>query len=415
MEVAVVEAPATGAETGPTTLKRVEFENFMSLRNVSVDLEPLTIFIGPNASGKSAILKGLVTVSKLLGGLPLRGDRGDFSLEEGVTFEDLVWSGDSGLPVRFRVWFEDDTQDPSYSLEIRKDRAGWSVTREKFRAGAGWIEVDEDHPFEHASERRGTVVHEAPMRASLRYLVYPYRNDRKAREKIEPILQLAERFGQALRYRPSASDIASFVRTGEQRVFVKENGWGLAGELYELLGTSREIVERIERAVQQVFPHIKRIKLNRDRPGIRLSFETDRSEDSVPAPQESDGALLATFLFWRMLTAKPSLKVCLEEPENGLHPLLLAARFKLLKQFAYGEEGHSKLQLLVATHSPEFLRALKAHPTALFKHVRVVEYHPGEGTKVRGLDHYREATKLIDDYLNDVHERWSAVVQGWGQ
>lgn len=40
-------------------LKKVQLKNFRSLRDFEVDLEPLTILVGPNASGKSAVLDAL--------------------------------------------------------------------------------------------------------------------------------------------------------------------------------------------------------------------------------------------------------------------------------------------------------------------------------------------------------------------
>ena len=40
-------------------LKRVDVLNFRGLRNVSVDLEPLTVLAGPNSSGKSSFLAAL--------------------------------------------------------------------------------------------------------------------------------------------------------------------------------------------------------------------------------------------------------------------------------------------------------------------------------------------------------------------
>jgi predicted ATPase len=171
----------------------------------------------------------------------------------------------------------------------------------------------------------------------------------------------------------------------------------------------REAFQKIENAVSQVFPHVKGISFKSDWQGVRLTFLTDRSEDPIPAPQESDGVLLATFLFWRLYTGGPTMKVCLEEPENGLHAFLLAERFQALKRFAYGEG----LQMLVATHSPEFLRALKAHPMALWKELRLVGFTPALGTSVKGLSNFHEVTSLIEQYLTEVHDRWEPVVQAW--
>jgi len=229
---------------------------------------------------------------------------------------------------------------------------------------------------------------------------------------------LAKRFGFAYRYRPSASDIASVLSRPTEpghTFYVAENGRGVGVELQDLQGSNRPLFEIIEKAVGKLFPHIKAIGFRSDYRGVRLSFRTDRSEDLIPAPQESDGVLLATFLFWRLYTASSSTKVCLEEPENGLHPFLLAERFQALKNFAHGIGGLPGVQLLVATHSPEFLRAVRAHPQALWNEIRLVEFASGVGTSVRGLKNYPEAAHLIDDYLRQVQEKWKPIIEGWGK
>ncbi len=143
----------------------------MSLRDVSVELDPLTIFWGKNGSGKSAIFKALVTLTRMNSDhpAPVRSNR-DFNLEAGVTLDDAVWRGDSGKPIRFEVWFDDDPPDgaPGYSLELAKGRAGWSVTREHIRIGGKEIRLDVSHSFSHPTERVGTQTVNVPMRGTLR-------------------------------------------------------------------------------------------------------------------------------------------------------------------------------------------------------------------------------------------------------
>jgi len=248
-------------------------------------------------------------------------------------------------------------------------------------------------------------------------MVHRFVDDSAARPVIEPVLQLSERFGGAFRYRPSASDIAHPVppRKGGGRAGsrVQANGFGVAVELQTLQGSKPAVFREIQQAVCQVFPHIKDIGFRSDWQGVSLSFGTDRSEDRIPAQQESDGVLLATFLFWRLYTSSTALKVCLEEPENGLHPFLLADRFRLLKKFASAGNAGPPVQLLVATHSPEFLRQVKAHPHALWREIRLVEFKPEIGTSVRRLSNYNQATHLIDEYLAEMHHRWEPVIQNW--
>ena len=49
-------------------LKNTHVQHYKSLFDVSVDLEPLTVFIGPNGSGKSSYCEALDFFSKGLNG-----------------------------------------------------------------------------------------------------------------------------------------------------------------------------------------------------------------------------------------------------------------------------------------------------------------------------------------------------------
>ncbi len=389
-------------------LRRLHIQNFMSLRDVTVDLSPLTIFIGPNASGKSAIFKALVTLSKLVGPFPVRGPQGEFTLGPAVTLDHLVWQGNSGLPILFRVWWtEDPDEEPGYTLELRKEARGWSVTREKMRLGNKWFDSAEQI-FEHQTERLGTKTWKAPYRATLSHLVYPYRNDQAAAPDIAPILGFAEHFGEAWRYRPSANDIASFFKPDPDRKgqpYVGENGRGLSLELQRLQGKSRKLFETIEQELGGVFPHIKLINVQTEPFGVGLAFTTDRSEDLVPASQESDGVLLTTFLLWRLYTAHPNMRLCIEEPENGVHPYLLGERYRLLKRFSFGEAQRPPLQVLVATHSPDFLTTIDQRTEAL-EMIRVVEFDHNQGTIVHHLSNYGQIDALLEVFNNNLGELW---------
>jgi predicted ATPase len=392
-------------------LRKLNVENFMSLRNTTVDLSPLTIFIGPNASGKSAIFKALVTLSKLLHQFPVRGPQGEFALEPDVTLDHLVWRGNSGLPIIFRAWFADDVrEEPSYTLELIKESRGWSVRREKIWLGSRWFDSSLE-ALEFPTERRGTITFSAPHRATISHLVYPYRNDEAARPIISPFLDFSERFGFCWRYRPSASDIATFFRhadtveTQERLPFVGENGVGLPAVLQRLQGQNRELFQAIEHQLSQIFPHIRFINFQSERLGVRLAFTTVRSEDLVPAPQESDGVLLTTFLLWRLFTAEPTLTTCIEEPENGAHPYFLKERYRLIHRFAYGDSGYPPVQLLVATHSPDFLSAIE-QPAEAVDAVRLVEFDPTAGTKVYGLRDIAEISTLMSVFRDNLGDLW---------
>lgn len=70
-------------------IRKVHFKNFRSLRDVELTLEPLTVLVGPNSSGKTTVLEGLRL-------------RHDFNLsdlwrQERSTSLSIQWSYDDGL------------------------------------------------------------------------------------------------------------------------------------------------------------------------------------------------------------------------------------------------------------------------------------------------------------------------------
>ena len=369
----------------------------MSLRDATIDLAPFTVFIGTNASGKSATFKALVALSKLLSASPVRGDKGVFTLDEGVTLDDLVWKGNSGLPIEFHVWLDgNDSDDPDYSLVLSKHEAGWGVSYERYRAGDGWIERDETTPFEFPTEYRGSIP--AHAASTLRYQVQRYQNDSAAWPAIAPILSVADQIGSTWRYRPSANDIARFVQpqgVKERRAsVVAANGFGLARVLQELQGENRATFTKIEDGLHRLFPHIRTIGFKSDYQGVRITYMTDRSEDPIPAPQEADGVLLSTFLLWRLHTAGASLRVCLEEPENGIHPSLINDRLQLLRDFAEPpDESRPPLQILVATQSKGLANSLRDRN---FSSVRLVAFNPDGGTSVRKPTTWDEVSPMVN-------------------
>ena len=47
-------------------LEKIHIKNFLSLRDVGLPLKPLTVLVGPNASGKSNILNALGLLNRMM-------------------------------------------------------------------------------------------------------------------------------------------------------------------------------------------------------------------------------------------------------------------------------------------------------------------------------------------------------------
>ena len=391
-------------------LTRFRVENFLCLKDVTVDLEPLTIFIGPNSSGKSALFKAMGTLSRLMR-YPVRGDvKGDFNVEPGITFDDAVWHGDTSLPIVFHAWFDTkETREPDYTVELKRGYAGWSVINERFMYNEEWMNTAEDGftiPDVLGQGKRWSI----PARATLPYLTYFASRDPKFTQYLQPIRNIRDRIGTVRRYRPSPNDVASFVKPPTGRRLprdpeVDESGKGFPIALQNVWKADRPAFETIQQKLHEMHPHITNIDFLVDWRGTGILFKTDRVSFGTPASLESDGVLLTSFLLWRLYTTSTNFKFCLEEPENGVHVASLRQRYQLLKSFLASTGIERGVQILISTHSRDLLNAVQSRNDILDE-IRVVEFDPTEGTNIHGLLHYRQINQLLDEVKNQLGDLW---------
>ena len=92
-------------------LEKIHIENFLSLHDIELPLKPLTVLVGPNASGKSNILNALhllriMMVSEKLP--PVKFVR------------DTLWAGEKH-PITFQLHAKVEEIPVLYGLELKAD------------------------------------------------------------------------------------------------------------------------------------------------------------------------------------------------------------------------------------------------------------------------------------------------------
>jgi predicted ATPase len=140
----------------------------------------------------------------------------------------------------------------------------------------------------------------------------------------------------------------------------------------------------------------------------------ERSGVRLPAAALSDGTL--RFLTLAVLAADPEARglICIEEPENGIHPARMGEMTELLHALAVdpheasGEENPLR-QVILATHSPAFVQL--QHPDNLLfaqevkvrgkdgAAVRTLRFRPLHGTWRARQDPAAISLSTIIDYL----------------
>jgi predicted ATPase len=155
------------------------------------------------------------------------------------------------------------------------------------------------------------------------------------------------------------------------------NGAHLPATLYELAqsaerdhsGGMKDVYARVANRLSQLVENVRRVSVDVDDKRQLLNIAvTDRHNTEHIASALSDGTL--RFLALTVMEADPKSRrlLCLEEPENGMHPLRIAAVIELLGDLAVDVhepvDGDNPLrQVIVNTHSPSVVACV--HDDAL--------------------------------------------------
>jgi predicted ATPase len=115
--------------------------------------------------------------------------------------------------------------------------------------------------------------------------------------------------------------------------------------------------------------NVKRVRVNRDQGLRRLTlYLTDFQGVELPAVSLSDGTLRFIALAVMELDNQENGVICLEEPENGIHPERVGSMLQLLRDIAMDpslpcDENNPLRQVLLSTHSPTVVEQLDAGDT----------------------------------------------------
>ena len=321
-------------------LERVHIENFLSLRDVTLPLKPLTVLVGPNASGKSNVLEALSLFQRMIIAENLPSTR---------LVQDLLWAGEAkdiafhfranvnGSPARYEIRLKAGAKELSVDEELVID----DVKVISIRNGEGQVR-DED------SENETT-----------------YKSDKFA-------LKSASDYGT----KPKTGNLTGFVKDWEFYDFSPSNmkkglskTWkALFDEFREYRGTPRldddgstmsELLSYWHDDHKDLFERVSELLAGST--NIRIDLcKVDGEEQlclregyskPIPLSRASEGTL--RLIAYYILFNEPELPplIAIEEPERNLHPGALTDIAGVLERIA------EQSQVIITTHSSQLLDA----------------------------------------------------------
>jgi len=195
----------------------------------------------------------------------------------------------------------------------------------------------------------------------------------------------------------------------------KHEELGASGEhLAAIVGRLRdekpEAFKKLVTRLRRLFPTITDITVSGRGwgwRGIRLT-EGNGQAITFNSRQMSDGVLrLLAITSLLYLDRIPSV-ICLEEPENGVHPQLVREVVQILRELTQ-RKPPNRCQVLVTTHSPYVLDEFFDHPEQVYCLDRP---RPLAGASVLRLSDNRQLTITRDQFRHSLGEAWTTGLIG---
>ena len=342
-------------------LTKFAARRYRSLRDATVELGDLNLFIGANASGKSSILDALRFLHE---GVLARDFRAPVFSRGGIL--NLAWKGEEARQIELVTTFDDEGK--THEWTVRLIRQGY-----EFRVEENIKRLDpKGPPVELLDSREGEGHWWSGDKGQIRL------------KQASSSCALAAAASDAAF---PARGVAEFVgRWGffDPNPFLLRRDWATVdsgrldphgrnfGEtLYALNEASPEVLRRIESYTREIMGLPSGIE-PRESEG---RFYFVQSEPGLQFPVNQMGVSSGTLRMLALMTAlhgEPAAKlVGIEEPENYVHPSALSSFVQHLL------EGSEKVQMMITTHSPLLLDFMD-DPGA----VSLVRRSDGEGTIV---------------------------------
>jgi predicted ATPase len=334
-------------------IEGLKVQNYRALRDVEFrDLTPLTVLLGPNGSGKSTVFDVFAFLSECFEmGLRRAWDRRGRGKE-------LKSRGSTG-PVVVEIRYCEEGFPPiTYHLAVDERRAGPVVVEEWLQ----WSRRGRGRPFRFLEYKEG--------RGHAISGVRPDTDD--TREEIplkSPDLIAVNALGQFAEH-PRVASLREFItgwyvsylsaestrglpEAGPQERLTR-TGDNLANVIQYLAEQHLDRLNQIFRVLSQRVPRVEKVLADAMPDGrLLLQIKDAPFKHPVLAKFASDGTLKMLAYLVLLYDPAPPPFIGIEEPENFLHP-------RLLPELAEECRTTAELtQLLVTTHSPYFLNALR--------------------------------------------------------
>ncbi|MBD2518339.1 AAA family ATPase [Nostoc sp. FACHB-973] len=369
-------------------LKQLILENWKSFRYAELPLDPLTVLIGTNASGKSNVVEALEFLQRIARGenieAALAGDKTLPSIRGGVEWAAI--KPETEFTLKAVVQGEDDKIDYFYSITLQTIPLV-RITKECINISEYYnqnspnqklfiINVDDKTAKSHLSNYGGFSVDVSDLFQDFSFQefheVIKEEIKQKIRDEIKQKMEFAENnldylinhvilpiLKNILILNPIPSKMRDYSRLSES---LEGDASNIAGVLAGLTEEQKAEVELTLSEYIKDFPEgdIQKVwaeKVGRFGSDAMLYCQEEWKSGhitEIDARSMSDGTLRFLAILTALLTRPEGSQLVIEEIDNGLHPSRAELLVKILREIG----SKRKIDILLTTHNPALLDAL---------------------------------------------------------
>ncbi len=348
-------------------IESIKIENFKVFKKASIkNLPKMAVLLGTNGSGKSTLFDifGFLSDSLQTNVTIALNKRGGFQevITRGSDFnKDLI-----KFEIKFRNFAADLEKTPivTYVLEIGFGKGKVFIYREVLkyrrgqRSGAPW------HFLDFRNGEGNAITNES------QYGREGVKAERVSQKVTSPDILAIKGLGQFEQFK-AISAFRSLLEKWYVSNFKIEHGrnvsdTGISSHLSVsgdnlaqvtkfMFDYHRELFNDILEKLPGRIPGISKVEAKETEDGrIILKFQDQNFKDPFVARYVSDGTIKMFAYMILLHDPEPHPLLCIEEPENFLHPDLLLQLCEEIRE--YSERGG---QVFVSSHSPDFVNGLK--------------------------------------------------------
>lgn len=352
-------------------LKRLRVVGFKTLRDFTVELSPVTVFVGANNVGKTNVLRALEFMANTV----------SLGFDEALRVAGGPESISApGLEARLHIEVSGSIEGDEFVYSVGRDgeeslqingASGRTMIRNRRRynvLGSTTIDGDVGNGLAHFSRSPGGPLH-----------IYNFIKN------MRPVDFSPERLREASLPTPSVS--------------LGREGQNLAAVLDRLAGERPTLRRRVDDEVHKAIANVESVITIPTNDGKKIVGVAE-GDVVFRADAVSDGILLFIALSTVAQMSGGSTLVAIEELERGIHPRRIRETLDQILRVS-----RTGTQFLLTTHSPILLSEFRDTPEA----VVILERDAQKGTTARRLSELPEVANATDVSLGDL---WFTGVLG---